>query len=46
MRVKPRTFFDLAVQVAIVWPRPVQRDMVHPYLRRRTHVRTRRRPGT
>lgn len=45
MLLKPRTFFDLVAQVAIVQPGPVQRDMVHPYLRRPTHVRTRRRPG-
>jgi error-prone DNA polymerase len=35
-RLKPRTFYDLVVQVAIVRPGPIQGDMVHPYLRRRS----------
>ena len=35
-RVKPRTFYDLVIEVAIVRPGPIQGDMVHPYLRRRT----------
>ncbi|MFC4347621.1 error-prone DNA polymerase [Kordiimonas lipolytica] len=34
-RLKPRKFYDLVVQVAIVRPGPIQGDMVHPYLRRR-----------
>ncbi len=34
-RMRPRTFYDLAIQVAIVRPGPIQGDMVHPYLRRR-----------
>ncbi len=34
-RLKPRTFYDLVVQVAIVRPGPIQGNMVHPYLRRR-----------
>ncbi len=34
-RLKPRRFYDLVVQVAIVRPGPIQGDMVHPYLRRR-----------
>ncbi|WP_295242513.1 error-prone DNA polymerase, partial [uncultured Brevundimonas sp.] len=34
-RIKPRTFYDLVVEVAIVRPGPIQGDMVHPYLRRR-----------
>ncbi|MET3793985.1 error-prone DNA polymerase [Aquamicrobium terrae] len=34
-RIKPRTFYDLVIQVAIVRPGPIQGDMVHPYLRRR-----------
>jgi error-prone DNA polymerase len=34
-RIKPRTFYDLVVQVAILRPGPIQGDMVHPYLRRR-----------
>jgi error-prone DNA polymerase len=35
-RLKPRTFYDLVIEVAIVRPGPIQGDMVHPYLRRRT----------
>ncbi|MFA7505914.1 MAG: error-prone DNA polymerase, partial [Burkholderiaceae bacterium] len=34
-RLRPREFYDLVVQVAIVRPGPIQGDMVHPYLRRR-----------
>jgi error-prone DNA polymerase len=34
-RMKPACFYDLAIQVAIVRPGPIQGDMVHPYLRRR-----------
>lgn len=34
-RLKPRQFYDLVVEVAIVRPGPIQGDMVHPYLRRR-----------
>jgi error-prone DNA polymerase len=34
-RMKPREFYDLVIQVAIVRPGPIQGDMVHPYLRRR-----------
>ncbi|WP_089173082.1 error-prone DNA polymerase [Bosea sp. AS-1] len=34
-RLKPRSYYDLVVQVAIVRPGPIQGDMVHPYLRRR-----------
>ena len=34
-RHKPRTFYDLVIQVAVVRPGPIQGDMVHPYLRRR-----------
>jgi error-prone DNA polymerase len=34
-RMKPRDFYDLVIQVAIVRPGPIQGDMVHPYLRRR-----------
>ncbi|GGZ32475.1 error-prone DNA polymerase 1 [Asticcacaulis endophyticus] len=34
-RLKPRAFYDLVIQVAIVRPGPIQGDMVHPYLRRR-----------
>jgi len=34
-RMKPRDFYDLVIEVAIVRPGPIQGDMVHPYLRRR-----------
>jgi error-prone DNA polymerase len=34
-RLKPRHFYDLVIEVAIVRPGPIQGDMVHPYLRRR-----------
>jgi len=34
-RLRPRAFYDLVIQVAIVRPGPIQGDMVHPYLRRR-----------
>jgi error-prone DNA polymerase len=37
-RVKPRTFYDLVIEVAIVRPGPIQGDMVHPYLRRREGI--------
>ena len=50
-RLKPRTFYDLVIEVAIVRPGPIQGDMVHPYLRRRNNDRAgrairRRRPST
>jgi error-prone DNA polymerase len=35
-RLKPQEFYDLVIQVAIVRPGPIQGDMVHPYLRRRS----------
>ncbi|RYF12079.1 MAG: DNA polymerase III subunit alpha, partial [Deltaproteobacteria bacterium] len=35
-RLRPNKFYDLVVEVAIVRPGPIQGDMVHPYLRRRT----------
>ena len=35
-RLRPRVFYDLVVEVAIVRPGPIQGDMVHPYLRRRS----------
>ncbi|WP_188065031.1 error-prone DNA polymerase [Sphingobium sp. KCTC 72723] len=38
-RLRPRTFYDLAVQVAIVRPGPIEGDMVHPYLQRRAEAR-------
>ena len=34
-RLKPKTFYDLVIEVAIVRPGPIVGDMVHPYLRRR-----------
>jgi error-prone DNA polymerase len=34
-RMKPRTLYELVIEVAIVRPGPIQGDMVHPYLRRR-----------
>ncbi len=34
-RLKPKTFYDLVIEVAIIRPGPIQGDMVHPYLRRR-----------
>ena len=37
-KLKPRMFFDLVIEVAIVRPGPIQGDMVHPYLRRRDGI--------
>ncbi len=37
-RLRPRTFYDLVIEVAIVRPGPIQGDMVHPYLRRRNGI--------
>ncbi len=37
-RLKPKNFYDLAIEVAIVRPGPIQGDMVHPYLRRRDGI--------
>src|SRR6185437_15393611 len=37
-RLKPRTFYDLVIEVAIVRPGPIQGGMVHPYLRRRQRL--------
>jgi error-prone DNA polymerase len=34
-RLKPRTFYDLVIEVAIIRPGPIQGGMIHPYLRRR-----------
>ncbi len=34
-RMRPRNFYDLVIEVAIIRPGPIQGDMVHPYLRRR-----------
>jgi error-prone DNA polymerase len=37
-RLKPRRFYDLVIEVAIVRPGPIQGDMVHPYLKRRSGI--------
>jgi error-prone DNA polymerase len=37
-RLKPKDFYDLVIEVAIVRPGPIQGDMVHPYLRRRQGI--------
>ncbi len=37
-RMRPRTFYDLVIQVAIVRPGPIQGGMVHPYLKRRQGI--------
>ena len=37
-RLRPRNFYDLVIEVAIVRPGPIQGDMVHPYLRRRDGI--------
>jgi error-prone DNA polymerase len=34
-KMKPKTFYDLAVEVALIRPGPIQGQSVHPYLRRR-----------
>ncbi|MEM7768069.1 MAG: error-prone DNA polymerase [Pseudomonadota bacterium] len=39
-RLRPRKFYDLVIEVAIVRPGPIQGDMVHPYLRRRKGIET------
>ena len=39
-RLKPAKFYDLVIEVAIVRPGPIQGDMVHPYLRRRSGTET------
>ena len=36
-RLRPRNYYDLVIEVAIVRPGPIQGEMVHPYLRRRNH---------
>src|SRR5690606_18325215 len=43
-RLKPRVFYDLVIQVAIVRPGPIQGGMVHPYLRRRQNLEEARSP--
>ena len=37
-RLKPRTFYDLVIEVAIIRPGPIQGGMIHPYLRRRQGI--------
>ncbi len=37
-RLRPKEFYDLVIEVAIVRPGPIQGDMVHPYLRRRQNI--------
>jgi error-prone DNA polymerase len=44
-RLRPRKFYDLVIEVAIVRPGPIQGDMVHPYLRRRQGLEERDLPS-
>lgn len=44
-RLRPREYYDLVIQVAIVRPGPIQGGMVHPYLRRRQGLEDARSPG-
>jgi error-prone DNA polymerase len=44
-RLKPRCYYDLVIEVAIVRPGPIQGDMVHPYLRRRSGAEAVEYPG-
>jgi error-prone DNA polymerase len=44
-RLQPREFYDLVVEVAIVRPGPIQGDMVHPYLSRRSEQREAKKAG-
>ena len=44
-RLKPRCYYDLVIEVAIVRPGPIQGDMVHPYLRRRSGAEALDYPG-
>ena len=44
-RLKPRCYYDLVIEVAIVRPGPIQGDMVHPYLKRRKSGEPVRYPG-
>src|SRR5271169_1941861 len=37
-RLKPRTFYDLAIEIALIRPGPIQGGSVHPYLRRRDGI--------
>jgi error-prone DNA polymerase len=43
-RLKPRTYYDLVIEVAIVRPGPIQGGMVHPYLRRREGKESKKAP--
>ncbi|MEJ1962940.1 MAG: error-prone DNA polymerase [Gammaproteobacteria bacterium] len=45
-RLKPREYFDLVVQIAIIRPGPIQGGMVHPYLRRRQGLEQVKAPST
>ena len=38
-RLRPKEFYDLVIEVAIVRPGPIHGDMVHPYLKRREKLR-------
>src|ERR1700739_4462881 len=44
-RLRPRNYYDLVIEVAIVRPGPIQGDMVHPYLRRRSGAEAVEYPG-
>ena len=44
-RLRPRCYYDLVIEVAIVRPGPIQGQMVHPYLRRRNHQEPVEYPG-
>ncbi|WP_146448265.1 hypothetical protein, partial [Vibrio kanaloae] len=37
-RVRPKAYYDLVIQIAIVRPGPIQGDMVHPFLKRRDGI--------
>ncbi len=37
-RVRPRCFYDLAIEIALIRPGPIQGNAVHPYIRRRNHT--------
>ena len=39
-RMRPRTFYDLVIEVAIIRPGPIQGDMVHPFIKRRSGEET------
>ena len=39
-QLRPRSFYDLVIEVAIIRPGPIQEDIVHPYLRRRQGLET------